>query len=127
MIKDIEKKSTALGVWGKVLNFPLILAPIGFFSYKIVWIIFICNLIAVLIAGQIHKKKPFSRLTSICHLAWIPIFPFLYFQIIDLDENMFFNTWLIFITLTISLSTILDIYNLFLYFKGNDSEIASKM
>lgn len=123
MINDIRRKSFWLGKWGQFLNFPMLFAPIFFHASKVVWIVFVCNLVAVLIAAQIHKKTPFSRLTSICHLAWLPMFYFMFAAFQYPKTTSFLKGWLYYVAITVTISLALDIFNLFKFAIGDRSEI----
>jgi uncharacterized membrane protein len=123
MISDIRKKNRMLGFWGQALNFPMFFAPAFFFDRITVWIVFSCNLLAVIIAAQIHKKSPFSRMTSICHIAWIPMLIALVQEHLRNLDATGYRAWLFYVSATVLISLVLDGFNLVKLALGDRSEI----
>lgn len=123
VIGDIGRKSFWLGKWGQSLNFPMFFGPLFFYEKTVVWVIFFCNLVAVLTAAQIHKKAPFSRFTSICHIAWFPMLYLMARAIMDPMNSIYFDSWLYYVSVTVIISLVLDVFNLFKYFNGDRSQI----
>ena len=76
--------------------------------------------IAVLVAAQIHKRDPFSRLTSICHITWLPVLPLLVPALLRSEEPAYFRAWLLYTVVTMAISLLLDVRNLVLYWSGPD-------
>ncbi|MEJ6709373.1 MAG: hypothetical protein QNK92_11355 [Amylibacter sp.] len=123
MIRDIRARGGFLAVWGPVLNFPQIIGRLIFITTLAGALVLILNLATLLIAGNIHKRAPFSRLTSLCHVLWLPLVPYLITVWNAADKISFFGLWLAFVTATMILCLRLDGVNLWKYYKGASTEL----
>ncbi len=81
-------------------------------------IVFVVVILTLLIAGQIHKREPYSRLTGICHLPWVAMLPWLIWRMINFDQSAIAVGWMIFVAVTISISLVFDALDIFRYFRG---------
>ena len=124
MTKDIDKSSRLFGLWGKVLNLPHVIGGIIYINRPEGLFILLTAIFSVLVAAQIHKRQPFSRLTSLVHLVWIPLFPYLVQRVTEIGLSTAFGMWLAFSTLMMGISLILDVRNLILYRNNKKFESA---
>lgn len=120
MIRDLRAEIPRVGRWGFMLNMPMWLGGLIFVQRPEASATFVLNTIAVLIAAQIHKRNRFSRLTSICHVAWLPVLPFLISALLRSDEPVAFRGWLLYTVVTMAISLALDVRNLMLYWGSDD-------
>lgn len=128
MMSDIDRKTPWVGHWGKVLNAPQVLGGIAFITRPEAALILVACVGSVLVAAQIHKRTPFSRLTSIVHIVWLPLFAYLLNQLMTGGVNNFYDGWLVFVTVTIGISLVLDVWNLvlFIFTRNNAFEGSAK-
>ena len=81
MIRDLNDRSWFFKIWGPLLNAPLLLGAVLFSDRPFAIALALVNIACLLIAGRIHRGEPFSRLTSLCHLLWLPLLPWLYAEL----------------------------------------------
>lgn len=122
MIRDIDRGSFWLGMWGKALNLPQIIGGIWFLPRLEATLILIACVASVVIAAQVHKRSPFTRLTSWVHLPWLPLLPYLIHALQSEGVGTPFGIWLAYVTATIAISLILDVRNLWLYYLTDNGQ-----
>ena len=122
MIKDIDRSSRLFGFWGKMLNIPQVIGGIVFISEIEAILILITCAFPVIIAAQIHKKAPFSRLTSIVHILWLPLFPWLIWTLMETGVHDLYTGWMTYVVVVIGLSLIMDVRNILLYRFSKDQK-----
>ena len=71
MIRDIRTKGIAIRIWGGLLNLPQLFGGLVFMNTMEGSVVFVTAIFTLLVAGQIHKQAPFSRLTGLCHLVLV--------------------------------------------------------
>ena len=120
MIMDLRAEAPRIGRWGFALNMPMWVGGALFIQRTEGAAILVLNTIAVMVAAQIHKRDRFSRLTSICHIAWLPVLPLLVSGLLRSGEPGYFRAWLLYTVVTMAISLVLDIRNLALYWGGRD-------
>lgn len=120
MIDDINKRSFWLGVWGAALNIPQVIGGILFLPHLEAVLILIACVGSVMIAAQMHKRAPFTRLTSWVHLPWLVLLPYLAVSLLNQGTGTYFGIWLAYVAITIAISLVLDLRNLWLYYQGNN-------
>lgn len=122
MIDDINNHSFWLGVWGKALNIPQVIGGIIFLPRIEAFLVLIACVGSVLVAAQIHKKAPFSRLTSWVHLPWLALLPYLFASLRDEGVGTFFGLWLAYVAVTMVVCLALNVRNLYLYYLTDNSQ-----
>ena len=122
MISDLRAEAPGIGRWGAMLNIPMTIGGLVFIQRPEGSLPLVLNTIAVLIAGQIHKRRRFSRLTSLCHVMWIPALPVLITGLLRADESLLLRAWLLYTVATMAISLVLDVRNLVLYWLTSDGE-----
>lgn len=100
-------------MWGGLLNMSQLLGGLVFITKVEGLAVLITVLIMLMIAGQIHKRTPFSRLTGLCQLPWLILMPWLVYRLITFEHAVYFQAWgwLVATLMAISLAFVaLDVY-----------------
>ena len=116
MIDDINKRSFWFGLWGAALNIPQVVGGLIFVTRLEAVLILIACVGSVLVAAQMHKRDPFTRLTSWVHLPWIPLLPYLAHALLAEGVETPFGAWLAYVVAVIAISLVLDVRNLWLFY-----------
>ena len=119
MIRDIRSKGGAIRAWGALLNMPQVLGGLLFIATIEGQAIFLTVILTLIVAGRIHRREPFSRLTGICHLPWIALLPWLIRRTILFDHSMVQTGWMIYVAATISISLVFDLLDAVRYLRGD--------
>lgn len=114
MISDLNRESAFMRVWGPALNVPHVLGGLVFIGRYEAALILATSVFSVIVAAQIHKRSPFSRLTSLVHVVWLPLFPLLVQTLMDEGVQRAFSVWLAYVVVTMGISLILDAWNIVL-------------
>jgi hypothetical protein len=122
MIDDLRRVSPFMRVWGPSLNGPMVLGGLVFISHYEAVLILISCVISVLFAAQIHKRSPFSRLTSLVHIVWLPLFPLLLKAVSSHGVGDIYGIWLGFVTVTMGISLAFDVLNTALYLLSKNNK-----
>ena len=119
MIRDIRGLGGFIRIWGGALNMPQIVGGLLFiFTIEGRVVVFTC-LLTLIIAGQIHRREPFSRLTGICHLPWLIMVPWLLGRMQAVDHGMIMTLWLGYVVITSLISLAFDARDLWRYSRGD--------
>ncbi|MEM7134569.1 MAG: hypothetical protein AAF702_50350 [Chloroflexota bacterium] len=113
MIRDIRGIGGMISMWGGLLNMSQLLGGLVFITKVEGLAVLITVLIMLMIAGQIHKRTPFSRLTGLCQLPWLILMPWLVYRLITFEHAVYFQAWgwLVATLMAISLAFVaLDVY-----------------
>lgn len=122
MIEDLQRVSPFMRVWGPLLNGPMVLGGLVFiYRFEAVLILITC-MGSVLVAAQMHKRAPFTRLSSLVHVVWLPLFPYLVQALTERGVVDLFSAWLAFVTLTMGICLVLDALNIALYFSSSNNK-----
>ena len=119
MIKDIRAQGRAIDLWGALLNIPQLIGGLVFITHIEGQLIFAAEIIALMIAGQIHKRMRFSRLIGICHLPWLALLPWLVHRLQNFEHSALLKGWLYYVAITIFISLIFDALDLYRYVRGD--------
>jgi len=122
MIEDLQRVSPFMRIWGPLLNAPMVLGGLVFFYRFEAVLILISCVGSVLIAAQMHKRVPFTRLSSLVHIVWLPLFPYLVQVLIDRGVVDLYSAWLAFVTLTMGICLALDALNIALYLSSSNNK-----
>lgn len=118
LIRDIRSKGTAIRIWGGLLNLPQLIGGIFFIATTEGLVVLVTAIVALVVAGQIHKRTPFSRLTGLCHLPWLVLLPWLIYRLQSYDHSVLMKGWLTYVAATIFISLVLDAFDVFRYLRG---------
>jgi hypothetical protein len=119
MIGDIRGLGGWIGVWGGALNIPQVLGGLLFIGTPEGAAILVTVVLTLVIAGQIHKRQRFSRLTGLCHVPWLALLPWLIWRIATVDHGPVMTLWLAYVGLAILISLIFDIFDVARYLRGD--------
>lgn len=75
-------------------------------------------IVTLLIASQIHKRSPFSRLTGLCHLPWLALAPWLFYRLQTPNGVTMFHIWGYYVVFTIAMSLVFDISDVYRHVNG---------
>jgi hypothetical protein len=118
MIRDIQGKGRAIGLWGALLNIPQLIGGLVFILTVEGRAILVVEIVCLSIAGQIHKRKPFSRLIGICHVPWLALLPWLAYRLVAVGNSPVLAAWLWYVAATILVSLVFDVRDVWLYWRG---------
>ncbi len=118
MIADIGRVSRGVFIWGGLLNIPQAVGGLIFLRHIEGQAILATALLTLLIAGQIHRHTPFSRLIGLCHLPWLLLLPWLIYRLVTAEHSIWLTAWIAYTAATIAVSLVFDVVDLFRYAKG---------
>lgn len=119
MIREIRSKGGVIELWGALLNVPQFIGGLIFIGTIEGRLILATLIVTLVVAGQIHKRSPFSRLIGICHLPWCALLPWLVHRLTIVEYTMAIKSWLYYVVAVIFVSLILDAADLFRYVRGD--------
>ena len=118
MIQSIRQQEGFIGQWGGLLNIPQMIGGLIFIWAIEGQVILAIVFLTLMVAGQIHKRTPWSRLTGICHLPWLIMAPWLAHRIAAHEHGMILKAWLIYVAFTVTISLVFDVMDVWRYFRG---------
>jgi len=118
MISDIGRASQAVNIWGGSLNIPQVIGGLIFITSIEGQLVLAAVIFTLIVAGQIHKRTPFSRLIGLCHIPWLLLLPWLIYRLINFPHAIWLESWLLFTASAIAISLIFDIRDIYQYSKG---------
>ena len=101
------------------MNIPQLLGGLIFIWTVEGAAILVVAVATLVIAGQIHRRMPFSRLTGLCHVPWLALLPWLVYRLLTVDHSLALDLWLIYVAITILISLIFDVLDTVRYLGGN--------
>lgn len=127
MIRDIRRTlPKSVGRWGGALNIPQAVGGLVFITRPEGAMILVSWALGMMIAGRIHRHRPFSKLIGICHATWLPVLPFLLWRLASGPELSIFYGWLAYTVVTMLICLALDIRDLDRYVRGIETEFQSR-
>ena len=119
MIREIRRQGRAIGLWGGFLNIPQMVGGLIF-----VWTIegaaiLISVIVTLVIAGQIHKRTPFSRIIGLCHIPWLGLLPWLVHRLVTVELIWPLKAWVAYVAVTILISLVFDVLDVCRYARGD--------
>jgi len=118
MIRDIGNKSRIVYVWGALLNVTQLIGGLVFITTLEGQVVLATLILALVVAGQIHRKMPFSRLIGLCHIPWVALLPWLIYRLQIVEHAVAFQIWGYYVAATISISLMFDALDVYRYAKG---------
>jgi len=118
MIRDIGRASRVVNLWGAALNIPQLIGGLAFITALEGQLVLATVLLTLVVAGQIHRKTPFSRLIGLCHIPWLALLPWLAYRLLAVEHSMPLKVWGCYVALTISISLIFDAADVYRYARG---------
>jgi len=124
MRRDIVARSRTLSVWGFLLNVPVLIGGLVFAGKPVGLAVAAAIVISLLIATQMHKRWPLSRLLGLCHIVFLPVIPLLFTEVSKVLSWGGYEIWLTYSFVMMSVCVLIDIFDLFRYFvAGNRTYI----
>ena len=120
MRADLARARPDVDIWGAVLNVPLLLGGAFFIAHIEGQLVLGTEILALLVAGQIHKRRPLSRLIGICHIVWLPLIPFLLHRVVAGDLRFWLRSWVALSLVLISACVVMDAFDLYRYLRTNN-------
>lgn len=108
MIRDVRGQGTAIFTWGGLLNIPQLIGGVIFIGT-------VEGQAMLVVAGQIHRRRPFSRLIGICHLPWLAMPPLLAYRLAGFDHSVALKAWAACVAATVFISLVFDILDIHRY------------
>jgi hypothetical protein len=124
MLSDLRREAPHVDRWGAALNLPQIFGALFFITTRQAQLILAANIVTLVIASQIHKRRPFSRLAGMCHVIWIPLLPYLVWTLWTAPANTAFWYWLLYVAATMGLCLVLDAREVHRYLTTDDKTYA---
>ena len=118
MIRDIRRQGWMIDIWGGALNIPQMIGGLIFIWTFEGAVVLVTNTVALVIAGQIHRRARFSRLIGLCHLPWLVVLPWFVHRLIGTDHSLWLQTWGWYVAATIAISLVFDALDVWRYTRG---------
>ena len=118
MIREIRSKGFAIRMWGGLLNLPQLIGGVIFITTVEGLAILATSIVTLVVAGQIHKRNPFSRMIGICHLPWLVLLPWLIYRLQSFDHSVALKSWGYYVAVTILISLVFDVLDIYRYARG---------
>lgn len=127
MIRDIRRTlPKPVGRWGGALNIPQAVGGLLFLTRPEGAMVLVSWALGMMIAGRIHRFRPFSKLIGMCHATWLPVLPFLMWRVFSGPELSLFYVWLVYTVVTMLICLALDLRDLDRYVRGEVTEFAPR-
>ena len=118
MVYDIYRNSWVIYLWGGLLNIPQVVGGAIFFNEIEGQVILAILILTLIVAGQMHKKTPFSTLIGLCHLPWLALLPWLVYRLQVVDHASSLEAWCYYVVVVITISLVFDVLDIYRYSKG---------
>jgi len=130
VFKDIWVWFNAMGtlpwtirLWATFYPLPQIIGGLIFIQTSAGLVILTGRIISGVIASQIHKRAPFSKLMGpVGHAHWLIILPFLVHQLMTQDLSPALFWFISYVIATSLISAVIDVLELRLYLKQGHVE-----
>ena len=94
MIRQIRAQGRAIGAWGAILNMTQIIGGLLFILFLEGQVVLAVAILVLMVAGQIHKRTPFSRLVGLCHIPWLLLLPWLIYRFNGFSHPVYLKVWM---------------------------------
>ncbi|MCP4199247.1 MAG: hypothetical protein GY762_19040 [Proteobacteria bacterium] len=121
MIRDIRRQGLGIWIWGGMLNIPQLIGGLFFIRTIEGKAILVTIVLTPVVAGQIHKRTPFSRLIGMCHLPWLALLPWLVYRLTYFEHSLQLRIWMYYVATTILISLFFDALAVCRYMRGEKS------
>lgn len=118
MIREIRGKGWGIRTWGALLNIPQLLGGLAFILFVEGQVIFVTIVFTLIVAGQIHKRSPFSRLTGLCHIPWVAMLPWLIYRLQVYEHLVYLKVWAYYVAVVVAISLVFDVIDIARYLRG---------
>ncbi len=108
MIRDLRVHAPkSISYWGQAINFPQMIGGLIFITHPLGAWIFISWALGMVFVGRIYRLRGLSPWLSLCHVTWLPLYPFL-LQAVFAPEASIYYAWIVYVTITITASLVMD-------------------
>ena len=121
MIRDIRRQGLGIWIWGGLLNIPQLIGGLFFIRTIEGQVILVTIILTLVVAGQIHKRTPFSRLIGMCHLPWLALLPWLVYRLNYFEHLLQLRIWVYYVAAAILISLFFDALDIYRYMRGEKS------
>ena len=105
-----------------MLNVPTLLGGLIFLNEPVGVTVAGAIIVSLVIASQIHKRTPMSRLAGLCHIVFIPAIVLLAFQARSVSAIAVYDIWVVYSLVMMSICVLIDLFDLYRYFvRGNQT------
>lgn len=118
MIRDVRRTSRAVDIWGALLNVPQLVGGLVLITAPEARLVLATVVVTLVVAGQIHRKTPFSRLIGLCHVPWLGLLPWLLYRLHYREHSLQLQIWGYYVAVTIAISLIFDAFDVYRYARG---------
>ena len=118
MIGDIGRASRVVNAWGAALNIPQVIGGLVFIKTLEGQLVLATVVATLIVAGQIHRNTPFSRLIGLCHIPWLALLPWLVVRLQAQEHSIALQVWGYYVVVTIAISLVFDAIDVYRYAKG---------
>ena len=120
MRRDITAHSRLISLWGFSLNVPTLIGGLVFVQTQAGQAVVAGILVSLLVATQMHKRTPLSRLMGLCHIVFLPALAIMMRQFPSVDLMSPYGIWLTYSLTLMSICVLIDAFDLYRYFvQGN--------
>ena len=124
--KDISEANPLFKIWGPVLNFSLIFGGFYFYEHTESILISITTILSLIIAIKIHGKLPNARILGVCHVVWLPLYPFLILKTYNGDISNYYDYFIIWSAVLMTISLIFDVFDFYRYIFTDNKTYSKK-
>ena len=121
MISGIKEKSLVVWLWGGLLNIPQFIGGLYFITVIEGLAVLIFLVATLVIAGQIHKRTPFSRRIVFCHIPWLALMPWIVYRLIILEHPTALSFWLYYVSAAICISLVFEVFEAYRLARGDET------
>lgn len=130
IVKDVVTWFRAMGtlpwqirLWATFYPLPQIIGGLIFIQTLPGALIFFGRVLSGLIASQIHKRTPFSKLMGpVSHAHWLLIVPYLLYALLIQDHSQPLRWFMMYVIGTTLISGVIDVIELRVYLKRGHVE-----
>ena len=122
MRREVAARSSVMDAWGFLLNVPTLIGGLIFVYEPAGMAVVAAIVISLLIASQLHKRMPMSRLLGLCHVVFLPVIALLAIEVAQGGGITAFGIWVTYSLVLMSACVLMDLFDLYRYFvQGNRS------
>ena len=113
--REVAAQSRVMNAWGFLLNVPTLIGGLIFFRMLEGSAVAAAVVVSLLIAGQIHKHQPMSRLIGLCHVVFVPAIVLLATGLTQ-EGSTALQIWSVYSLTLMTVSVVIDAFDLYRYF-----------
>lgn len=94
-------------------------ASVGFFNELLAKVIFVTFILSVMLMMGLYSRFGFEKILGMGHILWIPLLVYVLMEIPTARDT--FKSYLIILSISIAISLVFDIVDVWKYFTGRKS------